>query len=54
MSSFAAESRSPARSSASADVASCIFKSVTAFPSVAYRASQRRAARSYLAGSRSA
>jgi len=52
--SFAACSRSPARSSARANTASCAFRSVTVLFSVTYRASQRRAARSYLIGSFSA
>jgi hypothetical protein len=42
--SFPAASRSPARSSASADSASCVVSSETAFPSVTYLASQRSAA----------
>jgi len=53
-SSFAARSHFAARSSASADAASCTSRSVTAFPFSRYRSSQRSAARSYLTGSFSA
>src|SRR5207247_846818 len=52
--SFAAASRSPARSSARAETASCAFSGETALPSVTYRASQRSAAGSNLIGSCSA
>jgi hypothetical protein len=45
VSSLAAASRSPARSSANADSASWALSSETAFPSVTYRASHRNAAR---------
>ena len=48
VSSFAACSRSPARSFASAESASCALRRETAFPSVTYRLNHRRAARSNL------